>query len=116
LVVKEKVLGVLTFLTREEHQFSADEIEFLTTLAHQRLSRSTIPNSMSKPESSRLSWRNQTRLRDELLAALAQQKGRIVASQCGLGSEIARAPPRRKRNRGEKPRPRDASMKSAKSS
>jgi len=35
LVVKEEVLGVLVFLTREEHEFTRPEVEFLTTLASQ---------------------------------------------------------------------------------
>jgi PAS domain S-box-containing protein len=35
LVVKEKVLGVLVLLTREEHDFSSDEIDFVSTLAGQ---------------------------------------------------------------------------------
>jgi signal transduction histidine kinase len=35
LTAKGEVLGVLTFLTREAHEFSKDEVEFLTTLAGQ---------------------------------------------------------------------------------
>lgn len=35
LIVKEKVLGVLVLLTREEHDFSSDEIDFVSTLAAQ---------------------------------------------------------------------------------
>jgi signal transduction histidine kinase/HAMP domain-containing protein len=35
LIAKDEVLGVLTFFTREEHEFSADEVEFLTMLAGQ---------------------------------------------------------------------------------
>ncbi len=35
LIAKEEMLGVLTFLTREEHDFDADEIGFLTTVAGQ---------------------------------------------------------------------------------
>ena len=35
LVVKGEVLGVITFMTREEHQFSKEESEFLTMLASQ---------------------------------------------------------------------------------
>ena len=35
LVVKGEVLGVLSFYTREEHQFSSEEMEFLTTLGGQ---------------------------------------------------------------------------------
>jgi len=33
LVVKAEILGVLGFYTRQEHDFSAEEVEFLTTLA-----------------------------------------------------------------------------------
>ncbi|MGH7774348.1 MAG: GAF domain-containing protein [Candidatus Binatia bacterium] len=35
LVVKGEVLGVLVFLTREEHNFADDEVEYLLTLAGQ---------------------------------------------------------------------------------
>ncbi|TAJ87199.1 GAF domain-containing protein [bacterium] len=35
LIVKDEALGVLVFLTREEHQFTDEEIEFLSTLAGQ---------------------------------------------------------------------------------
>lgn len=35
LVVKGEVLGVLSFYTREEHQFSSEEMEFLTALGSQ---------------------------------------------------------------------------------
>jgi PAS domain S-box-containing protein len=35
LIVKENVLGVLVLLTREEHDFSSDEIDFVSTLAGQ---------------------------------------------------------------------------------
>lgn len=35
LIAKGEILGVLTFFTKEEHQFSKEEIEFLTTLAGQ---------------------------------------------------------------------------------
>ena len=35
LIAKGEVLGVLTFFTKEEHEFSDDEVEFLVTLAGQ---------------------------------------------------------------------------------
>ena len=35
LIAKEEILGVLTFLTREEHDYGKDEVDFLTTLAGQ---------------------------------------------------------------------------------
>ena len=35
LIAKDKTLGVLSFYTKEEHQFSDEEVQFLTTLAGQ---------------------------------------------------------------------------------
>jgi PAS domain S-box-containing protein len=35
LIAKEEMLGILSFFTREEHEFAPDEIEFLSTLANQ---------------------------------------------------------------------------------
>lgn len=35
LTVKDNAIGVLTFFTREEHEFSSDEVDFLVTLAGQ---------------------------------------------------------------------------------
>jgi signal transduction histidine kinase/HAMP domain-containing protein len=35
LVAKSDVLGIITFFKREEHEFTGDEVEFLTTLAGQ---------------------------------------------------------------------------------
>ncbi len=35
LIVKDEILGVISFYTKEEHEFSSEEVEFLTTLAGQ---------------------------------------------------------------------------------
>lgn len=35
LIAKTQMLGMLTFFTKEEHEFTADEVEYLTTLAGQ---------------------------------------------------------------------------------
>jgi len=35
LVAKSEVLGIITFFKKEEHEFTGDEVEFLTTLAGQ---------------------------------------------------------------------------------
>jgi signal transduction histidine kinase len=63
LVIKEEVLGVLVFLTREEHWFSKEEIEFLTTLAAQ--AAVAIHNSQSYEEAAELAA-NLTRSNREL--------------------------------------------------
>jgi len=52
LVIKEEVLGVLVFLTREERQFTGEEIEFLSTLAGE--AAIAIHNSQNYEETARL--------------------------------------------------------------
>jgi signal transduction histidine kinase len=52
LVIKEEALGVLVFLTREEHQFTHEEIEFLSTLADQ--AAMAIHNSQSYAATAKL--------------------------------------------------------------
>ena len=89
LVVKEKVLGVLTFLTREEHQFSADEIEFLTTLAHQAAIALDNSQLYEQTRKQSVELEKSNAAKDELLAALAQQKEELSRLNAGLGSEIA---------------------------
>jgi GAF domain-containing protein/HAMP domain-containing protein len=44
LMAKGEVLGLVAFFTKEQHSFSDEEIEFLTTVAHQ--SASAIHNAM----------------------------------------------------------------------
>lgn len=75
LVVKEKVLGVLTFLTREEHQFIDEETEFLTTLAHQ--SAIALDNSQlyeqTRKQAVELERANQDLKRKEEIQALLKE-------------------------------------------
>jgi PAS domain S-box-containing protein len=52
LVIQEKVLGVLVFLTREEHEFTTEEREFLSTLAGQ--AAIAIHNSQNYEETAKL--------------------------------------------------------------
>jgi len=63
LVIKDEVLGVLVFLTREERRFSKEEIEFLTALAAQ--AAVAIHNSQSYEEEAELAA-NLTRSNREL--------------------------------------------------
>ena len=89
LVVKEKVLGVLTFLTREEHQFAADEIEFLTTLAHQAAIALDNSQLYEQTRKQAVELEKSNAAKDELLGALAQQKEELSRLNAGLSSEIA---------------------------
>src|SRR5207247_10824336 len=55
LIVKEELLGVLGFYTREEHDFSKEEIEFLSTMAGQ--AAVAIQNSQLYQQTDRKSTR-----------------------------------------------------------
>ncbi|MDZ4345414.1 MAG: ATP-binding protein, partial [Candidatus Binatia bacterium] len=89
LVVKERGLGVLVFLTREDHQFTNEEIEFLTTLAGQ--GAIAIDNSQlyeqSRIQADELEKSNAAK--DEFLEALARQKEELSRLNAGLQCEIA---------------------------
>ncbi len=75
LVVKERVLGVLVFLTREDHQFTDEEIEFLTTLAGE--AAIAIDNSQlyeqSRIQAVELERTNQDLKRKEEIQALLKE-------------------------------------------
>jgi signal transduction histidine kinase len=89
LVVKERVLGVLVFLTREDHQFTDEEIEFLSTLAGE--AAIAIDNSQlyeqSQIQAAELEKSNAAK--DEFLEVLARQKEELSRLNAGLEREIA---------------------------
>jgi signal transduction histidine kinase len=66
LVAKNKVLGFLTFFTKEEHAFSGEEVKFLTTLASQ--AAIAIHNSQLYEEMSR-----STKVKDEFLNVMSHE-------------------------------------------
>ena len=78
IIAKGETLGVLTFFTREEHEFSKDEVEFLTLLAGQ--AAIAIHNAQlyerSKTQTLKLQKANEDLKRkdevDELLKELSQ--------------------------------------------
>jgi len=89
LVVKERALGVLVFLTKEDHLFANEEIEFLTTLAGQ--AAIAIDNSQlyeqSRIQAGELEKSNAAK--DEFLQVLARQKEELSRLNAGLECEIA---------------------------
>ena len=89
LVVKDKVLGVLIFLTREERQFTDEEIEFLTTLAHQAAIALDNSQLYEQTRKQAIELEKSNAAKDELLGTLAQQKEELSRLNAGLGSEIA---------------------------
>jgi PAS domain S-box-containing protein len=52
LIVKDEILGVLSFYTKEEHEFTNEEVEFLSTLADQ--AAIAIHNSENYEETAKL--------------------------------------------------------------
>jgi len=89
LVVKEKVLGVLVFLTRQEHQFTDEEIEFLTTLAGQAAIALDNSQLYEQMRGQAVELEKSNTAKDELLGTLAQQKEELSRLNTGLASEIA---------------------------
>ena len=90
LVVKQKVLGVLTFLTREEHQFSNEEIEFLTTLARQAAIALDNSQLYEQTRQQAVELEKSNAAKDDLLGALARQKEELSRLNTGLECEIAK--------------------------
>ena len=88
LVVKERVLGVLVFLTREDHQFTNEEIEFLTTLAGQ--AAIAIDNSQLYEQSriQAVELEKSNTAKDEFLEVMARQKEELSRLNAGLECEI----------------------------
>jgi len=82
LVVKGETLGILSFLTHEEHLFSAEEIDFLSTLAGQ--AAMAIHNSQlhaeTKVQTLELEKANRDLKRKEAIQALLKELNQDIAS------------------------------------
>ena len=89
LIVREDSLGVLSFYTREEHEFTREEIEFLSTLAGQ--AAIAIHNSQLYQETKNqaVELEKSNSAKDELLQAMARQKEELARLNAGLECEIA---------------------------
>jgi signal transduction histidine kinase/HAMP domain-containing protein len=83
LIVKGEVLGVLAFLTRERHEFTAQEIEFLSMLAGQ--AAVAIHNSQlheqTKRQAVELEKANDDLRRKEAIQSLLKELSQDIASQ-----------------------------------
>ncbi|HEY3306088.1 MAG TPA: GAF domain-containing protein [Candidatus Binatia bacterium] len=83
LIVKGEALGVLAFLTRERHEFTAEEVEFLSSLAGQ--AAVAIHNSQlheqSKRQAVELEKANKDLSRKEAIQALLKELSQDIASQ-----------------------------------
>lgn len=86
LIVQGEVLGVLVFLTRQEHEFTAQEIEFLSTLAGQ--AAVAIHNSQLHEQTKRQAEDLETANRQ--LSLLLAELSRLYTALTPL--EVAAAP------------------------
>jgi signal transduction histidine kinase len=66
LIAKNDILGFLTFFTKEEHQFTGDEVKLLTTLA--REAAIAIHNSQLYEE-----MRRSNKIKDEFLSVMSHE-------------------------------------------
>jgi signal transduction histidine kinase len=89
LVVRDETLGVLSFQTKEEREFTGEEIEFLSTLAGQ--AAIAIHNSQLYEQTRKqaVELENSNRAKDALLEATTRQKEELSRLNAGLESEIA---------------------------
>jgi signal transduction histidine kinase len=73
LIAKDEVLGVISFYTKEEHEFSNEEIEFLSTLATQ--AAIAIHNSQLYEEMKNLAGdlARSNRVKDEFLSVMSHE-------------------------------------------
>jgi len=73
MFAKEEALGVISFYTREEHEFTSEEIEFLTTLAGQ--AAIAIHNSQLYEEMVKLAadLSRSNKVKDEFLSVMSHE-------------------------------------------
>jgi signal transduction histidine kinase len=83
LIVKGEVLGLLSFLTKERHEFTAEEVEYLSTIAGQ--AAVAIHNSQlheqTKRQAAELEKANDDLKRKEAIQALLKELSQDIASQ-----------------------------------
>jgi signal transduction histidine kinase len=88
LIVREEIFGVLSFCTKEEREFSSEEVQFLCTLAGQ--AAIAIHNSQLYGQTSKqaVELEKSNKGKDELLVVMARQKEELSRLNAGLEREI----------------------------
>jgi GAF domain-containing protein len=89
LFVRDDILGVLSFYTKEDREFTSEEVEFLSTLASQ--AAMAIHNSQLYEQTRKqaVELEDSNEAKDELLEAMARQKEELSRLNAGLHREIA---------------------------
>ena len=89
LIVRDEILGVLSVYTKEDHAFSHEEVEFLSTLASH--AAMAIYNSQLHEQTTKqaVALENSNEAKDAMLEVMAQQKEELARLNTGLQREIA---------------------------
>jgi len=89
LMAGDVIFGVLSFFTRQECEFAAEEVEFLSALASQ--AAMAIHNSQlyEQTRSQAVELEQSSQAKDELLLVAARQKEELSRLNAGLQREIA---------------------------
>ncbi len=89
LIARDVIFGVLSFYTREECEFTGEQVEFLSALASQ--AAMAIHNSQLYEQTRRQAeeLEQSNKAKDELLLVLERQKEELSRLNAGLQHEIA---------------------------
>ncbi|MBI2534253.1 MAG: GAF domain-containing protein [Deltaproteobacteria bacterium] len=89
LMVRDETLGVLSFYTKEERDFTSQEIEFLSTLASQAAIAIHNSQLFQQTKTQTLQLEESNEAKDELLKVMARQQEELSRLNAGLEYEIA---------------------------
>jgi GAF domain-containing protein len=89
LIVRDEILGVLSVYSKEDHAFSHEEVEFLSTLASH--AAMAIHNSQLHEQTTKqaIALENSNETKDAMLEVMARQKEEMARLNTGLQNEIA---------------------------
>ncbi|MGE5302886.1 MAG: GAF domain-containing protein [Alphaproteobacteria bacterium] len=89
LMAGEAIFGVLSFFTKHERAFAAEEVEFLSALASQAAMAIHNAQLYEQTRSQAVELERSNQAKDELLLVAARQKEELSRLNAGLQREIA---------------------------
>jgi signal transduction histidine kinase len=73
LIAKDEVVGVLSFYTREEHEFGSEEVDFLTTLAGQAAIAIYNSDLYEQTKKQAVELQRSNKVKDEFLSVMSHE-------------------------------------------